>query len=299
MKQNNYPSISVIIPCKGHAEELRACLTGLHHMDVQVPYETIVVDSNFDPTVRYTVQHFPNIKVIQSKENLNAGPARNLGVTQAAGDFLAFIDADCIPTNHWLQTAYDELARGAQMVGGPVLDALPFHPIATSDNLLQFADLGPKRPLGKAEVLPACNLAVRKEVFETVSGFPNAPTIEDSLFTNAIAKHWPDNCLFIPKMQVKHRGRTTLKELWYHQNYFGLMRGIFGFRVKKYQQILACRWYFVPLIILKRLGYIFKRTYMWNPGLLIRNFLFLPLIVFGQLAWAVGFRQGCRRRLIA
>jgi len=101
MKQNNYPSISVIIPCKGHAEELRACLTGLHHMDVQVPYETIVVDSNFDPTVRYTVQHFPNIKVIQSKENLNAGPARNLGVTQAAGDFLAFIDADCTAGPGW------------------------------------------------------------------------------------------------------------------------------------------------------------------------------------------------------
>lgn len=297
MTQNRFPSISVIIPCKGHAAELRTCLTGLCQMAVNVPYETLVVNSNSDPDVRSTVKNFPNIKIIQSNKNLTAGPARNLGVTQAAGNFLAFIDADCIPTNQWLQTAHDELASGAQMVGGPVSDALPFHPIATADNLLQFADLASGRPMGKVEILPGCNLAVRKEAFETVNGFPNAPVIEDSLFTSAIAVRWPNACRFVPEMQVNHRGRTTLNDLWYHQNYFGYVRGIYGFRLKEYQQKLARRWDILPFIILKRLGYIFNRTLMWNPGWLIRNFLFLPLIVFGQFGWAVGFRRGCREAL--
>jgi GT2 family glycosyltransferase len=266
-------------------------------MAVKVPYETMVVDSNSDPDVRRTVQHFQNIKIIQSNKNLNAGLARNLGVTQAAGKFLAFIDADCIPTNRWLQAAHDELASGAQMVGGPVLDALPFHPIATADNLLQFADIASGRPMGKVEILPGCNLAVRKEAFETVNGFPNVPFIEDSLFTSAIAGRWPSACRFVPEMQVNHRGRTTLNGLWYHQNYFGYVRGLYGFRLKESQQKLACRWDILPFIVLKRLKYIFNRNRMWNPELIIRNFLFLPLIVFGQLGWAVGFRRGCREAL--
>jgi len=293
MNKNRKPIISVIIPCKGHASELRTCLTGLDQMAVKVPYEIIVVNSNSDSKVRRIVQYFPNIKIVESNENLCAGLARNLGATCAAGHFLAFIDADCIPTRLWLQAAYDELASGAKMVGGPVLDALPCHPVAVVDNLLQFADLPIGRPSGRVEILPGCNLAIPKKVFEMLNGFPNVFFIEDSLFTSAIAMRWPEDCHFVPQMQIYHKGRTTLKELWDHQHQFGYTRGIYGFRIKDSQQRFARLWCMIPLIIAKRIGYIFKRTRRWNPGGLIRDSFFLPLALFGQLAWAVGFRQGC------
>jgi GT2 family glycosyltransferase len=297
MTMNRNPIISVIIPCKGHAAELRACLTGLNQMAVKVPYETIVVNSDSDPKVRLTVQHFPNIKIVQGTQNLSAGPARNLGAARATGHFFAFIDADCIPTRLWLQSAYDALANGARMVGGPVLDALPCHPVAVADNLLQFADLPPGRPMEKAAIFPGCNLAVRKKVFEMMNGFPNAPYIEDSLFTSAIAARWPEGCHFVPQMQIYHRGRKTLKELWDHQRQFGYVRGIYGFRLKDSQQALARHWAIMPLIMAKRIGYIFDRTRKWNRGRLIRYCLFLPPTLFGLIAWAVGFRQGCRKAL--
>jgi len=264
-------------------------------MAVKVHYEIIVVNSDSDPKVRLIGQRFPNIKIVQGTQNLSAGPARNLGATRATGHFFAFIDADCIPTRLWLQSAYDALANGARMVGGPVLDALPGHPAAVADNLLQFADLPPGRPMEKAAILPGCNLAVRKKVFEIMNGFPNALYIEDSLFTSAIAARWPEDCRFVPQMQVYHRGRKTLKELWDHQHQFGYVRGIYGFRIKDSQQGLARHWTIMPLIMAKRIGYIFNRTRKWNPGQLIRYYLFLPLTLFGQLAWAVGFRQGCRK----
>jgi GT2 family glycosyltransferase len=295
MNINRKPIISVIIPCKGHAAELRTCLTGLNQMAVKVPYEIIVVNSDSDPKVRLIGQHFPNIKIVQGTQNLSAGPARNLGATRATGHFFAFIDADCIPTRLWLQSAYDVLANGARMVGGPVLDALPCHPVAVADNLLQFADLPPGRPMEKVAILPGCNLAVRKKVFEMVKGFPNELFIEDSLFTRAIAARWPEDCRFVPQMQIYHRGRKTLKELWEHQHQFGYVRGNYGFRLKHNQQGLARHWMIMPLIMAKRIGYIFNRTHKWNPGQLIRCYLFLPLTLFGQLAWAVGFRHGCRK----
>ena len=263
-------------------------------MSADMPWEIIVVDSDSNPDVKNAVRKYPDVKLIQSERGLHAGPARNLGVRASSGDSLAFIDADCIPGSRWLQSAYDELANGALMVGGPVLDALPLHPIASADNLLQFCDLGLDRPKGTVEVLPGCNLAVRKAVFETMNGFPDDKFIEDSLFTSAVAERWPDACIFAPAMQVQHKGRTTLKAFWCHQERFGYVRGFHGFRLKAHQKRLARRWVFVPLVIIKRLVYIFNRAPAWKLTLLIRNLLFLPLVVFGQLAWAVGFRRGCR-----
>jgi glycosyltransferase involved in cell wall biosynthesis len=294
MSKHHGLKISVIIPCKGHSSELRNCINGLCQIKIDIPYEVIVVDSNADSEVLSTVQDFSDIKIVRSNENLNAGPARNLGVSHASGCYLAFIDADCIPTNRWLKAAYDALENGAQMVGGPVLDEMPYHPIAATDNLLQFAELGSERPFGITELLPGCNLAVRKDIFKEVNGFPDTPLIEDSLFTATVNFRWPNHCYYVPEMQVTHKGRTTLKELWRHQYIFGYVRGIYGFRVKEYQQKLARKWIITPLVILKRMVYIFSKARFWKFKLLLRNILLLPFIVVGLLGWTSGFREGCQ-----
>ena len=293
MSERQICKISVIIPCKGHAAELRSCLSGLSRMMTDVPSEVIVVDSHSDPNVLEAVRDFPGVRIIRSDLKLNAGPARNFGVKHSTGSYLAFLDADCIPADCWLKTAYDALQNGARMAGGPVLDELPGHPIAAADNLLQFADLGPDRPSGIAELLPGCNLAVRKEVFWGLNGFRDTPPIEDSLFATAVFSCWPESCVFVPEMRVSHKGRVTLKDFWRHQERFGYARGVFGFRVMAYQQKLASRWFLVPLVILKRMIYVFSRANRWNSGLLIRNFILLPVIALGQLSWAIGFRHGC------
>jgi glycosyltransferase involved in cell wall biosynthesis len=294
MSEKHFSKISVIIPCKGHATELRNCLSGLSRMVEDVPSEVIVVDSHSDPKVLATVHDFPEIKIIRSNLKLTAGPARNFGAKQSAGSYLAFLDADCIPADSWLKAAYDEMEKGARMVGGPVIDELPSHPIAAADNLLQFADLGPGRPFGIAELLPGCNLAVRKEVFWGLNGFPDSPPIEDSLFTAAVYSCWPGFCRFVPEMRVAHKGRITLNGFWHHQKKFGYARGVYGFRVKTHQQELASKLIFLPLVILKRMIYVFNRTHRWNSDFLIRNYFLLPIIALGQLSWAIGFRHGCR-----
>jgi glycosyltransferase involved in cell wall biosynthesis len=294
MSEKDFCKISVIIPCKGHAAELRNCLSGLSRMVVDVPSEVIVVDSHSDPKILATAHDFPGIKIIRSDLKLTAGPARNFGAKHSAGSYLAFLDADCIPELGWLKAAYDELEKGARMVGGPVIDSLPSHPIAAADNLLQFADLGPDRPFGIAELLPGCNFAVRKEIFWGLNGFSDTPPIEDSLFTASVYSCWPESCRFVPEMRVAHKGRTTLKGFWHHQKKFGYARGIYGFRVKTHQQKLASRWIFLPLVILKRMIYVFNRTHRWNSDFLIRNYFLLPIIAIGQLSWAIGFRHGCR-----
>lgn len=297
MREERHTALSVIIPCRGHAAELEACLAGLSRMRVEATYEIIVVDSASDPGVAAAVRAHPAVRLVRSDRDLSPGPARNLGVDHARGGNLVFLDADCVPAVGWLQAAHEGLQNSVQMVGGPVLDALPHHPIAVIDNLLQFAELAPGRPAGAATYLPGCNVGLRREAFHALGGFPPHRWTQDSLFTDAIARRWPDACRFVPDMQVAHRGRTTLKELWTHHARFGHERGLQGFRITPFQQRLCAHWAAVPLSMSKRLGYIVSCVFRWNRRQLLRDTLLLPLLLFGLLGWSVGFRQGCRNAL--
>jgi cellulose synthase/poly-beta-1,6-N-acetylglucosamine synthase-like glycosyltransferase len=291
------PKLSLIIPCKGHAAELRFCLEGIQQMTIAVPFDTTVVDSDSDPLVLSVVGSFPDVRLVRSERNLNAGSARNLGAEHARGELLAFLDADCIPSREWLNAAYEALADGAQMVGGPVLDALPDNPIPVADNFLQFTEFSPGRPEGRVDLLPGCNLALRREAFEAVGGFRNMAQLEDVLLTSSIAERWPQQCYFIPKMQIEHWGRTTLGGLWNHHKQFGYVRGFHGFRIKRSQQKLGRRWIAIPFVILKRFRFMFDRAYVWKRHVTCRKAILLPLLFFGQLGWAIGFRRGCRDAL--
>lgn len=275
--------------------ELRDCLNALRLSGVGTPHEIIVVDSAGSPDVAKTVSAFPGTKLIQSRSDLDAGSARNLGVSHSSGEYLAFIDADCIPYANWISAAWFALRQGFHMAGGPVSDALPVHPVASADNICQFADLGPLRPAGASDLFPACNLAVRRESFDTIGGFPLALNIEDVLFTSRLSSQWPGLCRYVPEMHVAHKGRSTLAEFWRHQYRFGHQRGFFGFRLTRIQQNLG-RWRLaVPMIVLKRLVYIFPRIAAWNRNRFGWYIAISPLILYGLIGWAFGFQEGCRR----
>ncbi|NIU88674.1 MAG: glycosyltransferase, partial [Nitrosopumilaceae archaeon] len=161
------PQISIVIPCYKQPVELKNCLAALHDQKCDLDYEIIVVDSEPSEIIRDVAKNFPEIKLIRGADNLKPGAARNLGVKDARSEYIAFIDSDCIPNEHWLQQAFESLEKGHKLVGGPIVDRLPLHPISSIDNLLQFVDFSAKRPSGIAEHIPAGNSAVPKEVFNS------------------------------------------------------------------------------------------------------------------------------------
>ena len=113
----NSPLISVVVPCRGHANELKGCLRGLENQITTAPYEIIVVDSAADPAVSDVVDAFPGVRLVRSRSGLLPGSARNLGARHARGDYLAFTDADCIPEPDWLAAVITALKSGATMIG--------------------------------------------------------------------------------------------------------------------------------------------------------------------------------------
>jgi glycosyltransferase involved in cell wall biosynthesis len=288
------PLISVVVPCCGHANELKNCLLGLQRQTTTSPYEVIVVDSAADPAVVAVVAAFPTVHLVRSQSGLLPGAARNLGVRHARGDYIAFTDADCIPEPEWLEAAIAALNTDATVVGGPVLDARPFHPIAVADNILQFSDLSPHRPDGTASYFPGCNLAISRVAFYELGGFPtDLPAGEDILFISAAAKRWPGGIRFMRDMRVRHTGRTDLWTFWRHQEVFGFYRGYLGLLLQPIHQRLGSYRVLAVPIACKRLGYIVSRTVRWNPFGLLRIIVLLPILLLGLAAWAKGFHDGC------
>ncbi len=95
---NHLPSISVIIPVYNAEQYLAEALESVLEQSYP-PSEIIIVNDGSSDRSRVVAESFvPQVSVLhQSNQGISA--ARNLGIREAQGDYLAFIDADDI----WLK----------------------------------------------------------------------------------------------------------------------------------------------------------------------------------------------------
>ncbi len=288
----------MIIPCRGHADLLGGCLGGLAAQRTRRRYEVIVVDSAGDQAVARVAAGAPGVRLVRSAEGLLPGAARNLGSAEAAGAVLAFIDADCVPAPDWIEALWQGLGSGVRLVGGSVDHLWPWHPVARIDNLLQFADLQPRRPAGPAPLFAGCNLALRCEDFTRIGGFRHTgpePAGEDVSFCLRASELWPGALRFVPAMRIRHAGRRGLAAFLRHHHSFGRVRGAGRLLLKPAHVRLGRRAVLVPAVVARRLLHILARIARWHPAALPVTLGLLPLIVAGLTAWALGFRDGLRQ----
>lgn len=109
------PKISLVVPCFNVEAYVGAALESAL---IQTPcfHEIIVVDDgSTDGTagVLSTFQASGAVKVLTT-ENRGLGPARNLGVEHASGEFIAFLDSDDLLASHYMGQLIEELAPDQQ-----------------------------------------------------------------------------------------------------------------------------------------------------------------------------------------
>lgn len=257
-------------------------------------FEVLVIDSAIDDAVESAAEA-GGAWLVRGTPGLLPGQARDLGASRARGRVLAFIDADCRPDEAWLESAATALSDGVRLVGGPVADLYPWHPVALADNLLQFADLPRTRPAGPIHMLPACNLALRAEDYGTLGGFKHVlgvATGEDVALCERAEARWPGSIRFAPKMAVRHAGRTTIFGFLRHHRAFGYSRGRLRLLLSERQARLGRLSILLPAVVLRRVMYVLGRVRCHRPAELPVTLLLLPLLVLGAAAWTAGFRRG-------
>lgn len=119
---------SVIVPSHRRVEPLRACLASLLASDFPADrFEVVVVDDGNDERIEAAAAHeFDPTRVTWVRLDANRGPAaaRNAGAARARGDYLSFIDDDCLAPLSWLIALDQAIAASPDAaVGGPLEDA--------------------------------------------------------------------------------------------------------------------------------------------------------------------------------
>ncbi len=113
--------ISVVIPTYNRLPILQKSLAALEHQELNDDkiegYEIVLVDDgSTDETLTWLQDNqteLPHVKLYQ-QEHQGAAAARNLGVTNAQGDTIIFIDSDLVVTKSFLQSHADALIKSRQ-----------------------------------------------------------------------------------------------------------------------------------------------------------------------------------------
>ncbi len=94
------PSVSVIVVSNGRPDALRRCLLALSQIDHPDCEVIVVADAASRPAIAASGLAAVIKAVAFDAPNISA--ARNAGLSQAAGDIVAFIDDDAVPEPRWL-----------------------------------------------------------------------------------------------------------------------------------------------------------------------------------------------------
>ncbi len=121
---NEQKFISVVIPTYNRKPILEKCLRALETQqltDNKVgSYEIVLVDDgSIDGTLDWLETHRDEFPHVRSFAQNHYGPAaaRNLGVKEAKGETIIFIDSDLVVTDRFLQAHADALVEGTKKLG--------------------------------------------------------------------------------------------------------------------------------------------------------------------------------------
>lgn len=231
------PTISVIVPVKNGAKDLKRCLEALAASDYS-PKEIIVVDDgSTDDSAE--VATAAGARVIKLAHGQGAAAARNEGAAAASGEILFFIDAD-------VKVAHDTVGKVASVFQSrPEVSAVigSYTPTTPARGFFsQFKNIHHHyiHQISRDEAASfwtGCG-AVRREVFFAVGGFDasryGGATIEDIEFGYRLNRKGLN--IFLAKdIQVTHWKKYTL---------WSLMRSDICYRAIPWTKLMLLRRHF-------------------------------------------------------
>ena len=217
---------SVIIPTYNRLPILQKCLQGLAQQQIAAPvkeYEVIVVDDGSnDGTWDWLSDYQQQMPQLRCFRQQNAGPAaaRNVGLDQANGDIIVFIDSDLVVTDSFLQAHGNALIR-------------------------EFAKLGHQRLFTYGAVINTCN-------------FDN-PTAEPYKITDFSAAYFATGNVAIPRHLLNQVGNfdTRFKQYGWEDLELGVRLKKIGVKLIKCPEAVGYHWN--PAFSLERLPALIER----------------------------------------
>jgi glycosyltransferase involved in cell wall biosynthesis len=224
---------TVVVPFRNASHHLTACLQGLarqNHKDL----ELILVDNgskdgSADIALEFVreSENGPTQARLLHEEKPGASAARNKGASAANGEWLAFIDADCVAEPAWLNDLAIHVAepKDVAALAGCIVADKPRNVVQKLLALYTLPRNTEERTYSSFTLLeggfPSANLAVKRDVFESLKGFDETIPIygeDHDLCARIYSKGFKIKAL--DHGVVRHRHRAGI---------WGLVKQAFGF----------------------------------------------------------------------
>lgn len=217
------PLVSVVIPTCNRRDVLARCLAALARQTYPA-FEIIVVDDCSTDDTPAFLSAFPAehpqlaVRTLRNETHAGANPSRNRGIRVAEGEFVAFLDSDCIAEPDWLDRLVDGFeSRCVGAVTGLVEDSPP-------RNLFDLTFKGTHRlhRAGRAHRLIAGNMCVRRDVLikYALDEDRSAPVAaKDGQPDVSVSGRGDEEGLFLILRAAGHEVRTAPRAIVNHEHH--------------------------------------------------------------------------------
>ena len=211
---------SFVIPVYNRPEELKELLSTLEKQTI-LGFEVIVVEDGSDNTSELVCAEFADKMPLQYivQKNSGPGPARNTGASKANGDWLIFLDSDCLLPSGYIEKVISGIKSDEfDCFGAPDKAHDSFSTIqkaigyAMSSILTTGGIRGAKKSLD-VFYPRSYNLGVRRNVFNLLGGFSEMRFGEDLDFSMRLLEKGYSTRL-LNDAYVYHKRRTKFRSFF-------------------------------------------------------------------------------------
>jgi glycosyltransferase involved in cell wall biosynthesis len=294
---NKLPFVSIIVIVINFKNHIRRCLESLESLNYpRDRYEIVVVDGGSTDGTKEICQEFDTKFIVT--EWKNRGKARNIGVKNAKGEIIAFIDADCQAIDDWLIAHVK--AHNSELIGAVAGSIVDPHKslsngFATATHVESFAEFDENSPRRFTYHFPNGNVSFKRHIFSKVGFFDEIDAYEDFLLGRRITQ-MGFRILFVPAAKVLHFGMPPImtpncyikKEIERAKAHFHAQtvnQKIFG-RLPMHRFGVV---FFAPSIVFMRTFREIYKLISTSTSQSFEKYLILPHLIIGGFVWSFAY----------
>ena len=223
---------------------LELCLRSVQAALSDLDAEIIVVDNHSSDGSVDMVKHlFPEIILIENKQNFGFSKGNNIGVAKAQGDYVCILNPDTVVAEDTFKTllGYADSKLNIGIVGCQLIDGrgkfLPESkrniptPLVAVKKILglgkgYYAQHLSESEIGVVDILVGAFMLIKKSIYQEVKGFDEDYFMygEDIDLSYKVIKAGYQNAYYGATAIIHYKGESTLKDKTYAKRFYGAMQ---------------------------------------------------------------------------
>ncbi|WP_203257907.1 glycosyltransferase family 2 protein [Hyunsoonleella ulvae] len=232
---------------------LELCLKSVQAATAFIDAEIIVVDNDSeDGSCKMIKDKFPDVKLIENKENYGFSKGNNIGVSHAQGEYICILNPDTVIAENTFEKLleFSGEKKGLGAIGCKLIDGrgcflpeskrnIPYVKAAFKkifgDASEYYANDLSEEEVGKVDVLVGAFMFLKKEAYTKVGGFDEDYFMygEDIDLSYKLLKAGFQNYYLGSVKAIHFKGESTLRDKNYARRFYGAMQIFYHKHFKK------------------------------------------------------------------